>query len=210
MKESPILFSADMVRAQRRGIKTQTRRIVTGMALKFLDDGFTPEYVAMPENHLCKYGYAGDRLWVRETFYIDLIPYDRGRLPKERPEELTDDFIFYRADGECCDQIAECDHTDGPANWRPAIHIPRWVSRTTLKILELRVQRLHDITEEDADAEGVICCSFPYDVAACGCRREQYKHLWDTLNAKRHDGKYAWHKNPWVWAISFKEHWRAK
>ncbi len=69
MKERPILFSAPMVRAILAGSKTQTRRAVKGNALNWLNDvGFTPEFVAMPENHQCPYGQPGDRLWVREAF----------------------------------------------------------------------------------------------------------------------------------------------
>ncbi|MEA3128671.1 MAG: hypothetical protein QOF46_466, partial [Paraburkholderia sp.] len=69
MKERPILFSGAMVRALLDGRKGQTRRIVKGFALELLrPDNFTPEYVALPENDLSPYGYAGDRLWVKETF----------------------------------------------------------------------------------------------------------------------------------------------
>ena len=88
---------------------------------------------------------------------------------------------------------------DDEGGWRPSIFMPRWASRITLEITDVRVQRLQEITEEDARAEGYhpkINDSLPDWTA-----KESFKILWDSLNAKR---GLDWDKNPWVWALSFK------
>ena len=122
-----------------------------------------------PKNLKCPYGQVGDRLWVRETF---------------KPYNCMGGFA-YKADGDLS--------TGFP--WKPSIHMPRGASRITLEITESRAERLQDISEEDAKAEGVKCC--PNAVS-------DYKHhfmiLWDSINGK----KYPWDSNPWVWVISFK------
>jgi len=156
MKERPILFSAPMVRAILAGTKTQTRRVVKPQPLKpdpshpsyfpFQPDDWvwsanswsstisnSPEGPAGWSRH-CPYGQPGDRLWVRETFYHD-------------PE---DSLTLYRADGGF-----DGDQWDAGYKWHPSIHMPRLISRITLKITDVRVQRLQAISEADALAEGV-------------------------------------------------------
>jgi hypothetical protein len=131
----------------------------------------------------CPYGQPGDLLWVRETFAKRYADAERDPT----------DGIMYRADGGC---VIE-------PRWTPAIHMPRWASRLTLRITDVRVQRVQDINEEDVWSEGVICrCDVgqsEYD--QCGLSpAEHFAKLWDSINAKR---GYSWESNPFCWAISF-------
>ena len=206
MKERPILFSGPMIRAILAGTKTQTRRII-----KLTDSGRVKAVGSVKNWHIddpdaviaCPYGIPGDRLWVRECIYIDTIP--TGPLPKTRPAGLSDDDIYYRADGECCDQIPECCCAEiGKPKWRPSIHMPRWASPITLEITEVRVQRLQEISEEDAKAEGLDFMEpnrfalpggkdwMPHDAA--------FQSLWDFVN-----GPGAWARNDWVWALTLSD-----
>ena len=206
VRERPILFSGEMVRAILDGRKTQTRRVVTGrVALEWLAPGmFIPEYVALRENGLSPYGYAGDRLWVRETWTVNDYGYSM-------PPALYNATVAYRADGteisyECpqdfCDAESERDAAGAnPDRWRPSIHMPRWASRITLELTDVRVQRVQDITGEDVEAEGV---EFPEaeDYTRVAERWDPFIALWDSINAKR---GYGWDANPWVWALSFQK-----
>ena len=174
MKERPILFSAPMVRAILDGTKTMTRRAVKGIALDWLrPNGFTPEFVANPENHLCPYGIPGDRLWVRETFGID----------------DEDGSVLYFADPDTA-QAAEharvCE--DRYPRRRPSIHMPRRASRILLEITHVRVERLQDISHEDALAEGM-----PWDDSV-----HHFSRRWELIN-----GAGSWDANPWVWVVEF-------
>lgn len=199
MKEHPILFTAPMVRALLDGSKTQTRRPVKGFALAGLaPDMFTPEFIALPENGHCPYGYAGDRLWVRESFWgCDLpgygdqpcVVYDDEWVGKEyRPAEA-------RPWGRKFGRI-------------PSIHMPRESSRILLEIVSVRVERLNDISDDDARAEGCSCyvCGGALDgrsEADCHCfhrtaKATDYRHLWESIN-----GAGSWAANPWVWAVEF-------
>jgi hypothetical protein len=187
MKERPILMNREMVQATKELIKTHTRRIngldkinikpnmwkYSGVEadgihhLFWFADGINTELVK------CPYGKVGDRLWVRETF-----------RPSEDPLSNS---IFYRADEE---------YHKG-AGWKPSIHMPRWASRLTLEIIDIRVERVQDISHRDALAEGVS-----YDVSKeGGAPVPRFHALWDSINASR---GYSWDSNPWVWVIEFK------
>jgi hypothetical protein len=190
MKETPILFSGEMVRAILDGRKTQTRRIC-----KPRFDGRTPcehfepvvvngQYYMMRHcNHgsecrPCPYGVVGDRLWVRETWAKCAGHTDCGG-------------IYFRAD--VADNIgAKVDR------WRPSIYMPRHASRITLKITWVRVERLQEITEADAWAEGVTREAAG---AEAPTGRDCFEMLWDSINANR---GYGWAVNPWVWVVEFK------
>ena len=187
IKERPILFSAPMVRAILEGRKTVTRRAVKGSGLKFLAD-FTPEYVALPENHLCPYGKPGDRLWVRETHSFVPDP--------EEPAGYSQ--VLYAADGQ---QYGKN---------RPSIHMFRADSRILLEITDVRVERLQDISEEQAVAEGVRLMRDGSDtwvsregpgnlVTPWPTAKEAFSDLWNSIN-----GPEAWEANPWVWCVNFK------
>lgn len=195
MKARPILFSGEMVRAILAGTKTQTRRIA-----KFFDNDeamqFDPRFdggiwKAADYGYECKcpYGVPGDRLWVRETFAVNPHYSERNGQPK----------YFYRADGP---------EYESDGAWKPSIFMPRWASRFTLEITDVRVQRLHDIGRDgrkahDVLAEGITDAQIehwrkwlhPDDAPA-----HTYGVLWDSIN-----GKGSWQSNPWVWAITFKK-----
>lgn len=164
MKERPIIFSGPMVRALLAGTKTQTRRICKLEVRAGMPE---PEWASLLK--CCPYGQPGLKLWVRETF---------------RECNGTEKRIDYRAT------------TDVPnpnANWRPSIFMPRAASRITLEIMSVRVERLRDISEADAMAEGVgIQCESPMAVM-------EYSLLWESIN-----GAGSWDANPWVWVVSFK------
>ena len=222
MKERPIIMSAPMVRALLEERKTQTRRVLNpqpshdqyhvwrgrvtrdeehrmwcwkDLALENIWDFPNGEDRKELALH-CPYGVPGDRLWVREAFLIDDRTLITGPLPRVEPNLDWQDCTYYRADGECCEQIPECAcaEYDGKTPWRPSIFMPRWVSRITLEITDVRVQRLQEISEEDAIAEG-------YEVAfGPGMFSRAFDSFWDSINAKKH----PWASNPWVWAITFR------
>ena len=192
MKERPIIFSGPMVRAILEGRKTMTRRVVKPQPV-FLKDASPPRwgwsyksghiswvdrFFPVGMNEHSPYGIHGDRLWVRETF-----TYTHAGLG-----------VLYRADcvGTAADALKRLGTT-----WTPSIHMPRAVSRITLEISGIRVERLGEIPEEDAVAEGVIY--------GLGKRRHTarsaFMDLWDSINGK-HPG-CAWDDNPWVWVVEF-------
>lgn len=216
IKEHPILFSGPMVRAILEERKTQTRRVIKPQPFDPKKD-YGSYFREKPEQWSCPYGQPGDRLWVRETWYIDDLAFWRP-IPLKEPDDFDNRSLYYRADGECCKQIPECACAEvGPPPWRPSIHMPRWISRITLEVISVRVERLQEITTEDAIAEGFDCNTYRewYDT-------EEGHHLqrlhalaqyhgepiaafgfgWDRINAKR---GFDWNKNPWVWVVEFKK-----
>lgn len=199
MKERPILFSAPMVRAILEARKTQTRRVV------FKDDCqdcHQPWWCSGThwqdgdELLHCPYGVAGDHLWVRETFCVgyEYAPGEFTALPFDGCERVRK--TFYRATDD--------DAPDEPRRpWKPSIHMPRWASRITLEVVSVRVERLQDITEADAKAEGVEpYLSGEYSLYLDSNERTNLARLWDSINAKR---GFGWDANPWVWVIEFKQ-----
>ena len=227
MKERPIPFRAPMVRALLAGTKTQTRRVVKlphsnplGQWETLLwggqDGGRTKDGDTMPAQMaighsrtgdilLCSYGQPGDRLWVREAHYLT----DNG----------DQEYAVYATDSEAVrEHLTSIDRLppDFPAEvkaqhrkLRPSIHMPRWASRITLEVTGVRVERLNDISEADALAEGIqrytgslrwvryldaITGEACHNTAA-----EAFKALRIGIN-----GQESWDANPWVWAIKFK------
>lgn len=205
MTDRPILFSGEMVRAILEGRKTQTRRVVkfrpsmlkglTGQVQEHFEmktvysmprGGFVfwsgdpgkefsdAAYQDSDEGLRCPYGERGDRLWVRETFSnAEPILY-RATLP------------IYLKDIEYI--------------WKPSIFMPRWASRITLQITNVRVERVQSISEMDAMNEGLwngYTSTGPDDY-----NRRKFAELWDKLNAKR---GFGWDVNPWVWVIEFQK-----
>lgn len=184
----------------------------------------------------CPYGAPGDRLWVRETWRVGAWR-DDGRMAIDyaASPELThtpwvtipdDDggakFNMYwaaisdelQAHGVETDADGQYHWEPGqaPLRWRPSIHMPRWASRITLEITEVRVQRLQEVTEENARAEGAFDdgCLIPEGAARMyghsgdfgwSDPRKAYAFAWDAIYAKRGLG---WDANPWVWAITFR------
>ena len=216
MKERPIIFSGAMVKAILDGRKTQTRRVVKPQPQKPIvseSDGFPETWyehgvlIEEPSNvWKCPYGMIGDKLWVRETFWHQRASFDEVCGIKYKDE---DEFTVYRAD-----------YDGGPGDnfsWKPSIFMPKILSRITLEITDVRVQRLQEISEQDAIAEGVEKLGeFPditpwrnYGLKAgqphClnfSIARRSFQTLWDSINAKR---GYGWDSNPWVWAIMFRQ-----
>ena len=182
MKESPILFSAPMVRALLAGTKTQTRRIVKARDLEWMD---VHQGLREPDNaERCPYGQPGDRLWVREAWRAELTW--NTTKPSGIPDEAA---LWYEADDQPRNNGRG---TKFKGKLRSSIHIPRAASRITLEITGVRVERLQDISEADAIAEGV------YTDPACPAY-DAYAQLWDEIN-----GLGSWEANPWVWVIEFK------
>ena len=227
MKERPILFKPEMVRAVLDGKKTQTRRVVKmpargAFVLIEHADTWWPYQSDDGESELCNdgnehpmncpYGLPGDRLWVRETWRP--IPTKGGRR-----KELGRDDVIYAADG--LGGVQRRGIAGARWKWKPSIFMPRWASRIKLDVTGVRVERLQDISEEDAIVEGTRCwvCDGPVDGSSendCSCFHtkklavDSFQVLWDSINGKRKDPKtgkrlpYAWDENPWVWCPSFK------
>jgi hypothetical protein len=188
MTEKPILFSTPMVQAILNGRKTVTRRVIKGITDLFIPfENPVVELFPVDNQWYCyDSGYPEDgadllkapyqicqRLWVRETWgYFTIL----GGHKREN--------IVYRAD----------EPDNDSQKWRPPIFMPRKYSRITLEVTGVRVERLQEITEEDAIREG-ICMGQQFNSPI-----EPFRLLWDSINSK----KYPWASNPWVWVIEFK------
>jgi hypothetical protein len=225
MKESPIIFSTPMVKANLEGRKTKTRR------LNGLDEiNENPEwYWLSKENYIdrkgrfcqkfftakgfskivnCPYGNIGDLLWVRETFVPMIIEDHDG--------EGNDLYTWLYKTEPGCDNILRMMED---STWKPSIHMPKSAARIWLKITDIRLERLHDISEEDAIKEGIIPLLmsltqfethgrlyFDYSkheyMFNDGLKPiESFKSLWESIN-----GKNSWDANPWVWVITFEKY----
>jgi hypothetical protein len=193
----PILMSAPMIRALLEGRKTQTRRIAKHPSryaqIEFLggggkdspdwndpqcwgyadEDGIYYTLTGKPGDDICPcpFGRAGGLLWVREAHAV------------------WDDGVVYRASNPEC---------DGITRWVPSIHMPRWASRLTLELTDVRVERLQDISEADAVKEGF---AEGKPVKYFETATDQFRRLWESIN-----GEGSWHENPWVWVLAFKVH----
>jgi hypothetical protein len=215
VKERPILFSGAMVRALLDGSKTQTRRVVKpqferepvdvvdGVPSWDAPTNYDGE-VQMNTTHgkPCPYGVPGDRLWVRESFWgCDMPGFG------DQPCVVYEDEWHgkeYRA-AEVRPYARRFGHI-------PGIHMPRDASRILLEVVDVRVEQLQDISDMDAEAEGVRCETADpmffhiptertvYDFAA-DWPRDSYRQLWDSLNAAR---GYGWDVNPYVWVVEFR------
>jgi len=210
MKERPILFSAPMVQAILAGQKTQTRRIIKPqppagtVSVGILHPTTSPTYTWLQDDALvdngqrCPYGQPGDRLYVRETW--------------ARPTTLDPGPTIYRADYPAC---VPSYYTNIPPEdevvWKPSIHMPRSASRITLEIINVRVERLHDISYEDAIAEGMPDASNAQPLPGPRvetleqfARRTKFPQrsffvMWDQLH-----GEGAREADPWLWVVEFR------
>jgi hypothetical protein len=190
MKERPIIFTPENAQKIFDGTKTQSRRLVKPQPVGKGDywDLYNkgPEWAfwlndnRMSESRTwkCPYGVVGDRLWVRECF-----SYEHGCTVADRNA-----LVWHWGQGNPDD-----------GDWtkpKPAIHMPRWACRTVVELTEVRVERLQDISEEDAKAEG---CK-PHAPSGIDGRvyRRPFECLWESIN-----GHGSWYLNPWVWVLTF-------
>jgi hypothetical protein len=224
----PILFSPRMILALLAGTKTQTRRVIrrqphmAHLGYMMLDE-IKPGYATLcgpdypdgdADEERCPYGAPGDRLWVRETYRLTgggdrwqvLYKADQEILArfhdkaykslgldglgrKGVPEDLWTKALF---DGKHC------------TDWRPSIFMPRWASRLTLEVCQVRCEQLHQITVEDAAAEGFGHWSRGAYRDREGAKvnpLDEFRKLWEEINGRKH----PWKSNPWVWAITFRQ-----
>jgi hypothetical protein len=193
------LISTVMVRAILDDRKTQIRRIIkpqpdhTNCSRPFHHGGnewWWPRSIHLDDKpitvHKAPY-QKDDKLWVRETWC---------------PDGISDNGVYYKADEECLEMF----------RWRPSIYMPRWASRITLLVKNVRVERVQDISPEDCEAEGITGTTQgspvrgqPYEIYRCGdiegCyAQDVFRRLWNSINAKRGHG---WDKNDWVWVYDF-------
>lgn len=209
MKERPILFSAPMVKAILSGSKSQTRRVVKPQPVHGAECVIRPfsdqrlHYAArdlhdmeqgllvLGEVPKCPYGQPDDRLWVRET-WMDLQGTGVQLASKSR--------YAYGADTIAGSWDDECRIAYG-LKWKPSIHMPRAACRITLEITGVRVERLQDISADDARAEG--CPDKPVpgaeQASVDAFARQWYGDLWEQIN-----GPGSWDANPWVWVVEFR------
>ena len=217
-EERPIIFNTEMVQAILEGRKTVTRRVmrpqpsegweaadygtvhklVNGVPDEMKPIGWGPTSDDGLEAYKSPYGKPGDILYVRETFAV--------KSPVFSDQDWAT--YLYKAD---LDGIPKWEDI----TWKPSIHMPKEASRIWLKVKDVSVERVQDITEGDAKAEG--CDSYrcnpagDADVKKPGgvgykpsvSYRDDFSYLWDSINAKRENGKFAWDANPWVWCVSF-------
>lgn len=185
-----------------------------------------------PNRFKCPFGASGDNLWVRESWRIDgwpgegphTIGYRDGSTMEDRSTGWEDNYEdwYQRVWDQSCDDCEsaglELDENDQyprpcngfPTRWRPSIHMPRWASRITLEVTGVRVERLQDISEEDANREGMMFhdgrgighsgwrWSRSHGVVYPTCRIA-FSHLWGSIN-----GADSWNENPWVWVVEFR------
>jgi hypothetical protein len=178
VRERPILFSGPMVRAILEGRKTQTRRIINPKWWRCLDPENEQDRIAALS--MCPYGQPGDRLWVRETWAM---------MPDCHP---VDSYPVYRATDPGWDD------SNSGLRWRPSIHMPRWASRITLEITCVRVERLCEISDEDAIAEGITEQEAEDPTYDGSQPAWAFMTLWDSIN-----GFGSWAANPFVWVVEF-------
>lgn len=222
-KERPILFSGAMVRAILSGQKTVTRRPIKGNQITSRSNSDSPEHqwIAVVQDHPqwgfaafgateqecaaelamyggCPYGRSGDLLWVRETWAAD------AQVDAIAPRDLSQgEPIFYPADGAVrqtgCSMITR-------GRGRPSIHMPRWACRILLEITDVRVERLQDISDDQAKAEGIysdpaVNGMYTYDGDHYTSKSDgpdrAFAELWNTTGGD-------WDANPWVWVVEFK------
>lgn len=227
MKARPILFNTDMVKAILAGQKTQTRRAVNAdMAANFDEPRGTEDVLAgypfveteggyVSALKLCPFGQPGDLLYVREAWRPAVSDVactneyraDGAHIKIDDTEIDASIWLSYRKPEEQYPDMA-------PPKWRPSIHMPRWASRLTLEITDVRVERLQEISEEDARAEGIQ--SKPGIVVIDGKQTPSpvyfagelypeispsvaFRSLWQSIYSN-------WSDNPWVWVAEFKVH----
>ena len=179
MEIKPILFNTEMVRAILDGRKTCTRRLPR----KQIEEKYL-EY----EEWVCAVAPPGST-WLREKeFYEKYPPYKPGDIlyVRETFIQVSAHTFWYKADGKSW-MLKDL-------RWKPSIHMPKEAARIWLKVTDVRVERLQDMTDDDAEAEGC----FDYSSTALG-----FFDVWDSTIKKSDRDRYGWDANPWVWVIEF-------
>jgi hypothetical protein len=254
MNDHPILMSGPMVRALLDGSKTQTRRIVKPQPTKDADlvnlrweispegyqhfcrtDKWWDESGNCTDEDIitCPYGKSGDSLWVRETWQLHSRATDVAKVVYRASERASHtefhEFVPVSLIGNTQPKPFQ-------QGWRPSIHMPRWASRMTLELTEVRVERLQEITEEDAKAEGMFFTDYgrkcfhraspPQDVGDCPAPQEHHPQrdgwMWDRTTSSDQclgsarsaywnlwntiNSADSWNADPWVWVLSFRIH----
>lgn len=219
IREKPILFSTEMVKAILEGRKTETRRVIKPQPELLAGKGLLAVYeykgyVATPLNiddefinkrNLAPY-QVGQRLWVRETFCMgcydapswsnggtgdcDPMYFGKDAIPKEKFDSII---VDYKADLSPQDQLEK-------GIFYPSIFMPRWASRINLEVTGIRAERLQEISEDEAKAEGAEWCGANDERGDERCYYDGFVDLWNRINGK----KYPWLSNPWVWVIQFR------
>ena len=187
MKETGLMFKAPLVRAILEGRKTQTRRIAKPVRHPDLGNVYSPGALVLEHepqhviNRACPYGQPGDRIYVRETF-------------SQHPEWGQ---LAFRADGE---EFEDADGWLWEPKWMPSIHMPKDLARIWLEVTGVRVERLQDISEADALAEGArfeLASIDSVRIGATASFLSGFRNIWESTGGD-------WDANPWVWAIDFK------
>lgn len=215
MKERGMIFNAEMVRAILDGRKTQTRRPIKWKQTRFTeiaerDDGLLWPWAEDCERggdiwFACPFGEVGDRIWVRETWATLGDEKSAARIYRASCEQRPGDYGLWSIPDNA-DWKPHTENQKFEGAWRPSIHMPRWASRITLEIADVRVEHLNAINESDAQSEGVAQLRggfwkhyqpgwTEYQISARG----SFVTLWKSIY-----GEESWAANPWVWVIEFK------
>ncbi|WP_262033994.1 ASCH domain-containing protein [Serratia liquefaciens] len=222
MKERPVIFNGEMVRAILDGRKTQTRRAISDRHLHLIDvasqvgecypleSGIDHANSQSYYREHCPFGQVGDRLWVREAYQGPLFNFDQMETYLEDTSKFErPEFCEYRADGGRTPEYYDADD-NLRHGWKPSIHMPRWASRILLEITAVRVERLNDISEADAINEGIDAdslaesqdnydCIADHNMTGRPTAKGHFSDLWQSIY-----GEESWAANPWVWVIEFK------
>lgn len=187
MKETGLMFKAPLVRALLDGRKTQTRRIAKPVRHPDLGNVYSPGALLREHepqhviNRACPYGQPGDRIYVRETF-------------SQHPEWGQ---LAFRADGE---EFEDADGWLWEPKWIPSIHMPKDLARIWLEITGVRLERIQDISEADALAEGArfeLASIDSVRIGATASFLSGFRNIWESTGGD-------WDANPWVWVVDFK------
>lgn len=228
MKITPILFKGEMIRALRDRRKTMTRRIVKPQPLPELNtmkpvivndeviwERKLTGLISITSKVRCPYGMPGDLLWVREAWRLARINGVDGGVGEFATIQYREGFDVFGYRRDWRDHYADLLEREKRweksqtgnlwGRWRPSIHMPRWASRLTLELTGVRVERVQDITEADAQAEGVTQRAYPTPDGWIADDNALFSGgfaaLWESIN-----GEESWDENQWVWALKFKVH----
>jgi len=233
----PILFSTPMVKAILEGRKTQTRRVVKFHGNRILKGELWEDEIRKPSiepiihdgnscfslfdnMHICPYGHPGDILWVRESFAYTQFAFDKSLIVGRNEYGVVGSEIYK----------ADVGNDDWDGSWKPSIHMPKEACRIFLQVESIKVERLQDISEQDAINEGIkypVAKSkidgFVHPVFRVSGNKNAVDFMpenWKALNGddlKKHlprahfaelwcdiNGYESWQANPWVWVIQFK------